>query len=128
MRPIDAEPVEEWLDVAKEAAERQRIALAYVKKIIRDAPTLAAQGSQEDNGPLEVEQLLQMNGQPVYIVANPDLDGEQLKFWALVEVGRFYSDDIFFTNAAGGRSEIEEVINDVEAIYRHPPEVTRHEG
>ena len=123
MRPIDAEPVEEWLDVAKEAAEKQRIALAYAMKLVRDAPTLAAHGSQEDNAPLEVDQLLQMNGQPVYIVAKPDPDGEQLKFWALVEVGRFYSDDIFLTNAAGGRSEIEEVINDIEAIYRRPPEV-----
>lgn len=35
----------------------------------------------EPNEPLTIEQLQKMDGEPVYIVFSPDINGEKLQFW-----------------------------------------------
>ena len=72
------------------------------------------------NEPLTLERLREMDGQPVYIVFLPDVTGEKLQFWALVDVDAF--GDVNLTNNLGGSSPYEEVMGNIEAIYRRPPE------
>lgn len=72
------------------------------------------------NEPLTLEQLREMDGEPVYIVFLPDIDGEKLQFWALVAVDEW--GEIYLMNNLGGSSAYEEVWANIEAIYRHPPE------
>lgn len=72
------------------------------------------------NEPLTLEQLREMDGEPVYIVFLPDIDGEKLQFWALVAVDEW--GEIYLMNNLGGSSAYEEVWANIEAIYRRPPE------
>ena len=72
------------------------------------------------NEPLTLDELRQMDGEPVYIVFSPDVDGEKLQFWALVAVDEW--GEVYLMNNLGGSSAYEEVWADVEAVYRRPPE------
>ena len=83
--------------------------------IITHAPTLTP-----PNEPLTLEQLREMDGEPVYIVFSPDVDGEKLQFWALVAVDEW--DDVYLANKDEWAFNYEEFLEDVEAIYRRPPE------
>ena len=74
----------------------------------------------EPNEPLTLEQLREMDGEPVYIVFSPDVDGEKLQFWALAEVDKW--GEVYLTNNLGGSSAYEEAWANIEAIYRRPPE------
>ena len=74
----------------------------------------------EPNEPLSIEQLREMDGEPVYIVFSPDVDGEKLQFWALVAVDEW--DDVYLANKDEWAFNYEEFLEDVEAIYRRPPE------
>lgn len=71
------------------------------------------------NEPLTLEQLREMDGEPVYIVFSPDVDGEKLQFWALVAVDEW--DDVYLANKDEWAFNYEEFLEDVEAIYRRPP-------
>ena len=73
-----------------------------------------------DNKALTLEQLREMDGEPVYIVFSPDVDGEKLQFWALVAVDEW--DDVYLANKDEWAFNYEEFLEDVEAIYRRPPE------
>ena len=88
---------------------------AVPTEIIENAPTLAP-----PNEPLTLEQLREMDGEPVYIVFSPDVDGEKLQFWALVAVDEW--DDVYLANKDEWAFNYEEFLEDVEAIYRRPPE------
>ena len=83
--------------------------------ILTQMPTLAP-----PNEPLTLEQLREMDGEPVYIVFSPDVDGEKLQFWALVAVDEW--DDVYLANKDEWAFNYEEFLEDVEAIYRRPPE------
>lgn len=74
----------------------------------------------EPNEPLSIEQLREMDGEPVYIVFLPDIDGEKLQFWALVAVDKW--GEVYLMNNLGGSSAYEEAWANIEAIYRRPPE------
>lgn len=74
----------------------------------------------EPNEPLTLEQLREMDGEPVYIIFLPDIDGEKLQFWALVAVDEW--GEIYLMNNLGGSSAYEEAWANIEAIYRRPPE------
>lgn len=74
----------------------------------------------EPNEPLTLEQLREMDGEPVYIVFSPDVDGEKLQFWALVAVDKW--GEVYLMNNLGGSSAYEEAWANIEAIYRRPPE------
>lgn len=74
----------------------------------------------QPNEPLSIEQLLEMDGEPVYIVFLPDINGEKLQFWALVAVDEW--GEVYLMNNLGGSSAYEEAWANIEAIYRRPPE------
>lgn len=74
----------------------------------------------EPNEPLTIEQLQKMDGEPVYIVFSPDINGEKLQFWALVAVDEW--GEVYLMNNLGGSSAYEEAWANIEAIYRRPPE------
>ena len=74
----------------------------------------------EPNEPLTLEQLREMDGEPVYIVFSPDVDGEKLQFWALVAVDKW--GEVYLMNNLGGSSAYQEAWANIEAIYRRPPE------
>ena len=73
------------------------------------------------NDPLTLDELREMDGEPVWVVFIPEADGETLALWALVSVD---NDDgeVFLLNSLGGSSAYEEVWADVRAIYRRKPE------
>ena len=76
--------------------------------------------TKKPNEPLTLEQLREMDREPVYIVFSPDVDGEKLQFWALVAVDEW--DDVYLANKDEWAFNYEEFLEDVEAIYRYPPE------
>ena len=88
--------------------------LKYVLDLIEKTPTLTPQNER-----VTLEQLREMDGQPVYIVFLPDADGEKLQFWALVDVDAF--GNVNLTNNLGGSYLYEEVMENIEAIYYRPP-------
>lgn len=107
MRPIDADKIEYYDD-------EQGFEIAY-KVDIDKLPPLTPQ-----NEPLTLDELLTMDGEPVYIVFFPDADGEKLQFWALVAVDKW--GEVYLMNNLGGSSAYEEAWANIEAIYRRPPE------
>ena len=67
--------------------------------------------------PLTLEEMRQMNGEPVWVVY-----GEDEGMWALVEV---CEESIFLTNNLGGRTEYAddaELEDDGLTVYRQKPE------
>lgn len=113
MRPIDADRMKEellWGNVFLSAKEVNALV-----DLIDNQPTLTP-----PNEPLTMEQLLEMDGEPVYIVFSPDSDGVKLQFWALVAVDKW--GEIYLMNNLGGSSAYEEVWANIEAIYRRSPE------
>ena len=81
-----------------------------------DCPRCKEWHSNESNEALTLEQLREMDGEPVYIVFSPDVDGEKLQFWALVAVDEW--DDVYLANKDEWAFNYEEFLEDVEAIYR----------
>ena len=74
------------------------------------------------NAPLTLDELRQMDGDPVWVVYDEDAG-----MWALVEV---LEESIFLTNNLGGRSEYAadvELEDDGITVYRQKPEEARHE-
>ncbi len=93
----------------------------YQEKAVKFAITaLRAQIEAEQNKPLTLEELREMDGEPVWIVFTPDEDEESHAMWALVSAN--YEDkEIFLLNSIGGCSAYEEVWTDIKAIYRYKP-------
>lgn len=81
----------------------------------------------ESNDPLTLEELRQMDGEPVWVVCDEEAVNttpgfEPLAFWTLVEV---CEESIFLTNNLGGRTEYAtdvELEEDGIAAYRRRPE------
>ena len=69
------------------------------------------------NDPLTLEELREMDGEPVWVAFTPDTDGECLAIWALISVDK-ENNEIFLLNSIGGSSAYEEVCVDIESIYR----------
>lgn len=84
--------------------------------IITHAPTLTP-----PNEPLALEQLREMDGQPVYVVFRPDNSGDKPQFWALVSADKQH-DEVYLLDSMGGAGSYDEIWANIEAIYRRPPE------
>lgn len=73
------------------------------------------------NEPLTIEQLLEMDGEPVYLIVD---DGyEPLEMWALIDVPE--KDHIVLINNIGGMSSYysdDDLERDHITVYRRPPE------
>lgn len=126
MRLIDADKLVENLRliatcwsispyVSKEKHNGAVDMLREVEREVKNAPILTP-----PNEPLTLDELREMDGEPVYIVFSPDVDGEKLQFWALVAVDEW--DDVYLANKDEWAFNYEEFLEDVEAIYRRPPE------
>lgn len=90
--------------------------LKYVLGLIEEAPTLAP-----PNEPLTLDELLKMDGQPVYVVFRPDNSGDKPQFWALVSADKQH-DEVYLLDSMGGAGSYDEIWANLEAIYRRPPE------
>lgn len=116
MRPIDKETMLDLIIKAKRAdPETGSFAEWLAEYLVEHLPTLTPQDE-----PLTLEQLREMDGEPVYIVFLPDDTGEKLQFWALVSLDEL--GEVYLMNNLDGSSAYEEVWADIEAIYRRPPE------
>lgn len=92
---------------AEEVDEACRIAVSAIR----------AQQERENPKPLTIDELFQMDGDPVWVVYDEDAGT-----WALVEV---LEESVFLTNKLGGRSEYAadvEFEEDGIAVYRRKPE------
>ncbi len=90
--------------------------LKYVLGLIEKAPTLTP-----PNEPLTLDELLKMDGQPVYVVFRPDNSGDKPQFWALVSADKQH-DEVYLLDSMGGAGSYDEIWANLEAIYRRPPE------
>lgn len=75
----------------------------------------------EPNESLTIEQLLKMDGEPVYVVFRPDNSGDKPQFWALVSADKQH-DEVYLLDSMGGAGSYDEIWANLEAIYRRPPE------
>lgn len=73
------------------------------------------------NEPLTLDELLKMDGQPVYVVFRPDNSGDKPQFWALVSADKQH-DEVYLLDSMGGAGSYDEIWANLEAIYRRPPE------
>ena len=109
MRPIDADAV----------CERCRASGAICTGKDCEIPTMPTLTPQ--NEALTIEQLREMDGQPVYLIVK---DGyEPLEMWALIDVPE--KDHIVLINNIGGRSSYysdDGLERDHITVYRRPPE------
>lgn len=73
------------------------------------------------NEPLTLDDLLKMDGEPVYVVFRPDNSGDKPQFWALVSADKQH-DEVYLLDSMGGAGSYDEIWANIEAIYRRPPE------
>lgn len=81
------------------------------------APTLTP-----PNEPLTLDELLTMDGEPVYVVFMPDSSGKRSQSWALVNVDKKYGEVYLVDSIPGASCYYDEIWADLEGIYRRPPE------
>ena len=76
----------------------------------------------EPNEPLTLDELLKMDGEPVYVVFWPDGSGERSQSWALVNVDEKYGEVYLVDSIPGASCYYDEIWANLEGIYRRPPE------
>ena len=120
MRPIDADAMLAELRPITQEMEHSAVTIADMSNIMRNwvgrQPTLTPQ-----NEPLTLDELLKMDGQPVYVVFRPDNSGDKPQFWALVSADK-QDDEVYLLDSMGGTGSYDEIWANIEAIYRRPPE------
>ena len=123
VRPIDGAEligIERLLDT--DVVRKSKTASWLLDQVLHDIqamPTLTP-----PNELLTLEELRDMDGEPVYVVIS---GVDTLKMWALVEVVKDMK-CVILTNNLGGRSEYyddDELKYDGIKVYRHPPEESR---
>ena len=85
-------------------------------------PPEAKDNNVPTNEPLTIEELLKMDGEPVYVVFRPDGSGERSQSWALVNVDEKYGEVYLVDSIPGASCYYDEIWADLEGIYRRPPE------
>lgn len=73
-----------------------------------------------DNKPLSIAALREMDGEPVWVICNAENTMEPLEMWSLVEVAE---ESIYLTNNLGGRTEYcqdSDLEEDGITLYRQP--------
>lgn len=121
VRPIDAsrfgEILEQWKKDCLEDNDTQGADIIFdVILQLDDMPTLTPQ-----NEALTLDELRQMDGEPVYVVFRPDNSGDKPQFWALVSADKQH-DEVYLLDSMGGAGSYDEIWANLEAIYRRPPE------
>lgn len=120
MRPIDADAMLAELRPITQEMEHSAVTIADMSNIMRNwvgrQPTLTP-----PNKPLTSDELLKMDGQPVYVVFRPDNSGDKPQFWALVSADKQHN-EVYLLDSMGGTGSYDEIWANIEAIYRRPPE------
>ena len=120
VRPIDGNElyrIEKLLDT--DIIRQDKVALNLLEQALYDiqhVPTLAP-----PNEPLTLDELLKMDGEPVYVVFRPDNSGDKPQFWALVSADKQH-DEVYLLDSMGGAGSYDEIWANLEAISRRPPE------
>jgi len=120
-RPIDANEllgIERLLDT--DVVRQSKTASWLLNQVLHDIqamPTLTP-----PNEPLTLDELLKMDGEPVYVVFRPDGSGERSQSWALVNVDEKYGEVYLVDSIPGASCYYDEIWADLEGIYRRPPE------
>ena len=91
----------------------------YLKALDMAMSALRVQQEAEKNEPLKLEQLLEMDGQPVW-VEHPS-GYKHYNGWALVFVSWKVQEQVRVTYATGGSGNVSLLLDDGAKIYRHPP-------
>ena len=78
--------------------------------------------TKAQNEPLTSDELLKMDGEPVYVVFRPDGSGERSQSWALVNVDEKYGEVYLVDSIPGASCYYDEIWANLEGIYRRPPE------
>ena len=121
VRPIDGNElyrIEKLLDT--DIVRQDKVALNLLEQVLYDiqhVPTLTP-----PNEPLTLEELREMDGEPVYLIVDDQY--EPLKMWALIEVVET-ANCVILTSNLGGRNEYydnDEMKDDGVTAYRRPPE------
>lgn len=95
---------------------------------LKEALDMAIAALSQPNEPMTLEQLREMDGEPVWVIYDQDAAKttpgfDPLALWALVEVTKT---SVFLTNNLGGRTAYADD-QDLEwagiTVYRRPPEV-----
>ena len=114
MRPIDADKLKKELAPYEENDFSQQ--MDVILKIVDMQPAITPQ-----NEPLSIEQLREMDREPVYLIVD---DGyEPLEMWALIDVLK--KDHIVLINNIGGMSAYysdDGLKQDHITVYRRPAE------
>ena len=112
-RPIDASELMLEIQACNWDSDQDK---ERAEDLVLGMPTLTPQ-----NEPLTIEQLREMDGQPVYLIVD---DGyEPLEMWALIDVPE--KDHIALINNIGGMSAYysdDDLERDHITAYRRPPE------
>ena len=95
----------------------QSVAARYAKSLAGLVDEIAP-----PNEPLTLDELREMNGEPVYVVFRPDGSGEKPQSWALVNVDEKYGEVYLVDSIPGASCYYDEIWANLEAIYRRPPE------
>ena len=74
------------------------------------------------NEPLTLDELREMDGEPVYVVFRPDGSGVRSQSWALVNVDEKYGEVYLVDSIPGASCYYDEIWANLEGIYRRPPE------
>lgn len=111
----DAEKAYQYFVIAVPENEEQAKAYFWARKALRSTLT-------PPNEPLTLDELLKMDGEPVYVVFRPDISGERSQSWALVNVDEKYGEVYLVDSIPGASCYYDEIWADLEGIYRRPPE------
>lgn len=121
VRPIDGN---ELLDIERlldtDVVRQSKTASWLIDQVLHDIqvmPTLTP-----PNEPLTLDELRQMDGEPVYVVFMPDSSGKRSQSWALVNVDKKYGEVYLVDSIPGASCYYDEIWANLEAIYRRPPE------
>ena len=116
LRPIDAGSLRDNITDIYGGSDRL-IYLADVLSLIDAQPALTP-----PNEPLTLDELREMDGEPVYVVFRPDGSGVRSQSWALVNVDEKYGEVYLVDSIPGASCYYDEIWANLEGIYRRPPE------
>ena len=121
VRPINAINLKKYikgLDVSLPYDKQDKDdVIRQVCCIIDNWPTLTP-----PNEPLTLDELREMDGEPVYVVFRPDGSGVRSQSWALVNVDEKYGEVYLVDSIPGASCYYDEIWANLEGIYRRPPE------
>lgn len=113
MSAIDSDALKEYIKKTDLTAVERSALLQAISNMSTLTPP---------NEPLTLEELREMDGEPVYLIVDDQY--EPLKMWALIEVVET-ANCVILTSNLGGRNEYydnDEMKDDGVTAYRRPPE------